>query len=123
MALELEIASELSDEEFLKDLVGQILPKVQEAVDRKTTQVVENINDDPNILPIGGNIEQQQSSGLNLVKDLCTKLESMNSGPIDLKNVDYNCLERVLAFMQRRGENWNDEIKRINEIKSNNTDH
>lgn len=120
MAVELEIARESSDEEYLKELVGQILPRVQEAVDRKTTQVVEDKNDDPNILPIGGNIERQQSSGLNLIKDLCTKLESMNSGPIDLKSVDYGCLERVLGFMQRRGEDWNDEIKRINEIRSKN---
>lgn len=119
MAVELEVTRDLSDEEYLRELVGQILPKVQEAIDRKSLQVVED-SSDPDILPIGGNIERQQSSGLNLIRDLCTKLESINSGPIDLASVDYNCLERVLEFLQRRGENWTDEIQRIKEIRSNN---
>lgn len=115
---DLEQKEPSEDKEFIKDLISQLLPKVEEAYARKSGQITEIQNtSDPNIMPFGGNIEHQQLSGQAVIEALKNKLSLMNSSPIDLQSIDYSCLERVLNFLERRGENWSDELSRLRGIE------
>lgn len=109
-----------SDEEFIKNLVTRLLPKVQEACVSKTAQVaIMPEMTDPNDMPLGGNIEHQQSSGLAVIEALQDKLKLMCETPIDLQNIDYPCLDRVLSFLERRGEDCSQDSIRLRQLEQN----
>lgn len=116
--MEVSIEEELSDEDFVEVLIEGLLPKVKEALEFQRMKAQKSAGGSENIeMPIGGNIEQQQTSGVKLVEDLRDKLVAMRCSKIDLATIDYSCLERVLNFLIRRGENYQEALIRLGQLK------
>jgi len=123
------IEAELGDEDFIEVLVEELLPQVRESLSVKeaivTQQGLTKVSETEQTQQIGGNLESHQVTGLEAVRGLCTKLEDIKESGVDLRTVDFVCLERVLSFLLRRSMDtqtqveYQEKLARLQEIKHN----